>query len=181
MREIYKGPLQTDAGMFGMWDYEYYDSIVTYRDWEKYFLQEKSILQQIDAARFVPINIQSDGGFGFEARLGDETGEATLTQREEKYLVVSSETYLIKINSMVCFSGIEHVNKKIDSSNVGKYNIGKGDYEVVIHLIDWVSEPGMQKKDLKPKKGALPDFVILIHQIKKLKRNYCKDINTFPD
>ena len=74
---IIKKAVSTSSGMWGLWDYEEYRVVVTYEDWDALFCEDDAIKQQIAKAKFVPINIQSDGCFQFRVKIDE-----TLSSRE---------------------------------------------------------------------------------------------------
>jgi hypothetical protein len=150
--------LKTDSGMFGIWDENYFYDVIDYDSWEQELLEDNNICNRIKLGHLVPININSDGAFEFEIRVGDD---AELNVREKKYTLVSSEPYLFRSQGKLNISGIEFIEKDPDES-VGSLVIPSGSYQVYIHLIDWEDEPNSKESDGKPLKDALPDFLVLL-------------------
>jgi len=149
-----------------------------YDSWEKELLEEREIRRHIKAGDFVPIKINADGCFGCELRIGTSNTPVALTDREAKYCVVKSEPYLFVSSGTLCVSGIEHVHGTPDEP-VGVLKVPKGRYAVTVHLIGWDDEPGMKDKQGNPKKGALPDFVVLVNSEVKADRKYRAKVETF--
>lgn len=171
--------LTTDAGMHCIWDFSSFSSVIDFDSWEEHLLEDRDILQHIRKGSLVPININSDGTFEFEMRLGTSESPQQLTERERKHLVVSSEKYRLVSNGSVCISGIEYVCNNIDE-NIGELSIPRGTYSATVHLIAWDDEPNMKNSDGTPKNDALPDFVIIVNPVIDGEL-YRIDINTFPE
>lgn len=171
--------LVTDSGMHCIWDPFYFSNIDDYDSWERELLEDDDILQHIGKGKFIPINIHSDGVFEFEVRVGTTEFFERLTERERKYLVVSSEEYRFLSKGSVCISGIEHVGNDPDEYT-GCLAIESGEYSTIVHLIGWNDEPGMKEPDGTPKAEALPDFIIIMNPSTNSKE-YRVDLNTFPD
>jgi hypothetical protein len=162
----WKKTLATSSGMWGIWDYETYKNISNYDQWSRYFEEDNNIVQQIINNHFVPINIGSDGVFEFNIKMNEN-----LTDREKKYVIASSEPYLIKSNGILKISGIEYIDKNIREEQCISVKIEPSMYSVIIRLIDWKQEMGMVQSDGKPKKEALSDFIIEISE------NICQNKN----
>ncbi|MBT2639296.1 hypothetical protein [Bacillus sp. ISL-39] len=170
--------LTTDSGMHCVWDFSSFASVKDFDSWEEQLLEDRDILEHIRRGSLVPININSDGAFEFEMRIGTIESHQQLTERERKYLTVSSEKYRLVSNGSVCISGIEYVCNNLDE-NIGELRIPRGTYSATVHLIAWDDEPNMKKADGTPKNEALPDFVIIVNpEIDG--ESYRVDINTFP-
>jgi hypothetical protein len=171
--------LVTDSGMHCIWDPFYFSNISDYDSWEKNLLEDEDILQHIGRGMFVPINIHSDGAFEFEVRVGTSEAFQQLSERESKYLIISSEEYLFVSNGNLCISGIEYICNNPDEYT-GRLAIDRGDYSVIVHLIGWDDEPGMREPDGTPKAEALPDFIVIMNPSHNGKE-YRIDLNTFPN
>jgi hypothetical protein len=156
--QMLRKTLQTDSGMFGVWEDNYFLNIIDYDSWEKELLEDSDILNKVKLGHLVPININSDGVFEFEIRVGDS---AELSVREAKYKLVSSEPYLFRSQGSLNISGIEFIEKS-KCESVGSLVILPDIYQVVIHLIAWDDEPNSKDLNGEPSKGALPDFVVLV-------------------
>ncbi|GIF64742.1 hypothetical protein Ais01nite_27770 [Asanoa ishikariensis] len=153
--------LATDAGLFGLWSPTSFHDVVDYETWEAALLEDEDIVRHIAIGAFVPINIGGDGAYQFVARVGSMSAPAELTERERKYLIVTSEPYLFVATAGAVISGIEHVG---DDPDIGlRISLEPGRWQATVALIDWTAEPGQQDDDGAPKMGALPDFVVLIN------------------
>lgn len=150
---------RSDAGMFGLWRSHAFDQVVDQEAWEAQFGTDRAIQSRIVVGDFVPLNIQSDGSFQFVLRGGvDHEG---LTERELRYVAVSSDPYLLVSDGAVELGGIEAAGGgSIDERNV--FKLAAGRYRVVTHLVDWEAEPGSQLPDGSPADSALPDFIVEI-------------------
>ena len=164
MADKLRGSYATDSGMHCIWDPASFSAIHDYDTWETELLADKDIRRHIQAGHFVPVNIQSDGVFNIEVRVGSAEEPSALSDREAEYLVVSSEPYLFASNGALCVSGIEHVEGQ-PSDTVGSLDLASGEYAVTVHLIGWDEEPGMVAEDGTPKPEALPDFVVLVNPL----------------
>jgi hypothetical protein len=165
----------TGAGMLSLWDYSTYQHIENYDEWEKEFVEDVDIGRNIKNADFVPINIQSDGAFCVDLKLHEA---AKLSEREQKYLTVSSQPYLLKSKGKIALSGIETVGKA-PTENIKLIDLDPGDYVVQIHLIAWDDEPGSKGVDGKPTDKALPDFIVCITPSEGTIQSFRTDIETF--
>lgn len=169
--------LSTDSGMFGIWDPKSFKMIIDYDTWEKEFLEDNDILQHIIKGTFIPIYFHSDGAFEFEVRIGTKGNVQNLSDREKKYLVVSSECYKFKSNGELCLSGIEYIERNPDE-NVAHLAISKGEYSAIINIIAWDDEEGMKEEDGTPTPDALPDIIIIMNPIME-EISYRIDVETF--
>ena len=167
----------TDAGMWALWDPNHFAQIIDYDSWEDMLLEDDDIRQHVKEGKFVPIYIRSDGCFGFCIRIA-ERGGASLTCREQSFLVVSSENYLFVSEGEIYFSGIEHVGMPIDDGVV-RISLPAGRYEATIHMLDWKAEAGSQSEDGRPTANALPDFLIIIKPEKMFRAPYRMEVLTF--
>jgi len=173
MNNNFKLDLGTDAGMLALWDYDHFSHIDDYDKWEESICEDEDILEHIKNSRFVPINL-GDGGFGLDLRINQNT---TLTDRENKYLLVSSRAYKLRVENFICVSSLENVGSEV--SDTQKFKIESGTYTVIAHLIDWTQEDGAFDKDGQPSSNALPDLIIFIHKESELQKSYCLDLETF--
>jgi hypothetical protein len=169
----------TDAGMLCIWNPSAFGMIDDYDSWEKELLEDSDIIRHIKSGNLVPVNIGSDGCWGIEVRVGTSGAPEVLTDRESKYVVVSSEPYLLVSNGSLCISGLEHVHGQPGDS-VGVFKVPKGQYAVTVQLIGWDDEPGMKDKKGNPKKDALQDFVILVNSTSAGSGKYRTKVETFP-
>lgn len=168
-----KAVVKTASGMLAMWDAEPFEDVVDYDSWESELCLDDDIRRHVQAGNLVPINIESDGAFEVLVRYG--TAPA-LTQREVEHLVVMSEPYLLVSSGDVRLSGIEGVGWADDAVELA---VGEGEHEVVLHIIDWHSEPGSTTEDGKPSPQALPDFVVLVSPTSENGGPYRDEIVTF--
>ena len=152
----------TDAGMLALWSPENFHNITDYDSWERELLDEADISRHIEQGAFVPINIQSDGAYQCVVRAASSGVPATLSNRERRYLVVSSEPYLFRSRDTVAICGIEHISRSPEEP-AAFFALPAGDWAVTVHLIDWPSEPGAISPDGNPTSTALSDFVILLN------------------
>jgi hypothetical protein len=152
-------PVRTDAGLLGLWQPGHFAD-VTEDNWDDRVAEDAALLQHIEAGAFVPVNIESDGSWQFTVRIGDPV--EPLSDRERRYLTVSSEPYLLVAEGETALSGLERVGRDLDDDEVTVLPTEAGRYAVTIHMIDWMDEPGMVDDNDEPREGALPDFVIEI-------------------
>lgn len=169
-----KAVVKTASGMLALWDAEPFAGIVDYDSWEAALCLDEDIEEHVRAGDLVPINIESDGAFEVLVRYGNEP---VLTEREIEHLVVSSEPYLLVSSGEVRLSGVEDIGWVAD---VVALAIGEGEYEVVLHIIDWHAEPGSTTEDGKPAPHALPDFVALVCAASEVGGPYRTELTTFP-
>jgi hypothetical protein len=179
MSQKLRGDFWTDAGMLCTWSPSAFRMIDDYDSWEKELLEDSDIRRHIKSGNLVPVNIGSDGCWGVEVRVGTPDKPEVLTDREARYLVVSSESYRLVSNGSICVSGIEYVHGQPEEL-VGVLKVPKGQYAVTVQLIGWEDEPGMKDKKGNPKKDALPDFVILLNSVLAESRKYRTKVETFP-
>lgn len=173
---MYKKDLSTGCGMFGLWDYEAYKNIDDYDKWEPLFCEDEDIEKQIERKHFVPVNIHSDGCFGFVLKIDDE-----LNEREQKYVCVKSEEYLLKTSGKVVLSGIEHIDGGVKDNKAVIIDVPAGNYSVTVHLISWEDEEGAYLDNGEINPNALPDFVILLKSNANTDKLYRESINTFSE
>src|SRR5215218_2852336 len=83
----------TDAGMCALWNPQRFTTIVDYDTWARELSADDAILRHLRHGDLVPLNLGFDSGFGVTVRLGP-LRTAVLTERETRYLVVSSDPYL---------------------------------------------------------------------------------------
>lgn len=163
-----KKVLYTNSGMFGLWDHRNFTSIVDYDSWENELLEDKDLVDKIISGTFAPININSDGAFEFEIRIGST---AKLNPRELNYLIVSSEPYLFASSGSLNASGIEFIEKE-PSEEIISLDVPSGHYQMIVNLIAWDEEPGMTNEKGDPASGALPDFIVLVQPVNDRMPNY---------
>jgi hypothetical protein len=175
--EVINQAISTDAGMFAIWDSAAFTHILDYDAWEAELSEDEDILKHIQIGKFIPINIQSDGGFQFVVRIGNAENFENLNARESQYIVVSSESYLFDNEGNAFISGFEHISGD-HLENLPNFSLDKGRYVVNIHMLDWETEPGSTDENGQPTANALPDFLILINP-ETVPINYRQKILTF--
>lgn len=151
--------VSTGAGMFGIWQPEYFAGVTSLDEWEDEVSEDAALLRHIEAGVFVPINIGGDGAFQFTVRHGGLAGG--LTERESRYRLVSSRPYLLIAKGHTALGGLEAVGRYTGVDPV-VLPTAPGRYAVTIHLIDWSAEPGAADPDGEPTANALSDFAIEI-------------------
>jgi hypothetical protein len=152
----------TDAGMLALWDPRRFTGVVDYDNWDRQLGEHEDIARHIRTGALVPINIRSDGAFGVLVRIGGLGELAHLTEREDRYRLVTSDAYLFHSSGRLWLSGIEDVGAEPGPETV-RYDLPEGRYSVVIHLIAWEDEPGSVNEDGTPSESALSDFVALVN------------------
>lgn len=177
MNEDINRTFATGSGMLAAWSPQHFREITDYDSWERELLEDEDITRHIREGAFVPINIQSDGAFQCVVRVGGSGVSATLSEREKRYLVVSSQPYLFRSDGTLAISGIEYVAGSPEES-VASIPLPRGDWAVTVHLIDWPGEPGARSADGTPASTALSDFVVLLNPVTAETR-YRTSLDTF--
>lgn len=173
---MYKKDLHTASGMWGLWNYNTYKHIDDYDKWESLFCEDENIVKQIESHNFVPIYIFEDGCRSFTIRIDEEVSE-----RENRYVCVQSEEYLLKSTGKIVVSGIDEINKEISSNSAIELDVQGGYYSVKIYLLAWDEEPGAYLENGEISPDALSDFVVIIKSNANLEREYRTRINTFSE
>ncbi len=168
----------TDAGMHALWNPSRFTGITDYQSWEDALLEDDDIAGHIRARHLVPISVGGDGAFQFLVRIAAPGQAATLTSREEQYLLASSQPYLYLSDGSAHLTGIEHISAT-PGPGTAALPIPAGPRSVTIHLIDWDSEPGARDADGKPAATALPDFVVLINPERTASSSYRTRLQAF--
>lgn len=173
---MYKQNLNTDSGMWGLWDYETYRDVDDYDKWDSLFCEDVDIEEQIKRNTFVPINIQEDGCYSFTVRIDEE-----LSDREKKYICVKSDEYLFKSSGKTILSGIENIDTNVKADDAIIIDLLEGFYSVQVYLISWDEELGayLDNGDINP--DALSDFVVLVKSKAEKEKSYRLEINTFSE
>jgi hypothetical protein len=162
MDDLLRRVIATDSGMVALWEPQRFYSVTDYGAWERELLEDADISRHIQQGAFVPINIHADGAYDCAIRNGSDSMPATLSDREHRYLTVSSEPYLFRSNGTLAISGLEHIGRSPGDS-ASFLALSGGNWAATIHLIDWTQEPGAKSHDGKPSKTALPDFIVLLN------------------
>lgn len=149
----------TSAGMFALWRLSRFAEVTELDDWEDEVADEESLVEAIEEGALVPVNIGGDGAYEFTVRGVRALG--SLSEREERFHLVSSQPYLLVSDGLVGLGGLEAVGEYTGADRL-EIPLAPGRYAVQVHLIDWKAEPGSLGADGKPTENALGDFVIEI-------------------
>jgi hypothetical protein len=168
--------VSTDAGMLAVWNPRQFATIVDYDTWERELLEDKNILRHVRDGNLVPINIGRDFAAGVTVRI-EPLAYPKLSEREARYLFLSSEPYLYVSDGGMCVSGFESIDRDPDPSRV--ISIAPGRYQVTIHMLDWDDEPGAKDGSGRPTANALSDFLILVSPEPTPNSVYRVELETF--
>lgn len=164
--------LSTDAGMWAVWDRQTFQHITGYEEWEDELGEDKDILRHIASGAFVPIYIRADGAAEFTLRV---SRNPSLTDREQKYLFLKSDSYLLETEDSCALSAIEEIGHEPERAI--RFKLPPGIYTVRVHMLDWNAECKDQGMD--PSSGVtLPDYVILISPATE-RTGYRQKLDTF--
>lgn len=166
----------TSAGLFGVWRASAFDHVNELDQWEDEVAEESALKRQISAGAFVPISIGGNGVFQVAVRGVGAPGN--LSDREQSYLLFSSEAYLIVSDGVLELGGLEAVGNYADVEKV-ELPLDSGSYAAVVHLVDWQAEPGGRGADGTPSAGALPDFIVEIFADVHGELKYRAKVDTF--
>ena len=173
---MYRKNIATGCGMWALWDFETYKAIDDYDKWEPLFCEDEDIQKQVETSNFVPVYIHSDGVCSFEVKI-----DGSLSEREQKYVCVSSEKYLLHSNGKVFLSGIDDIGGSVSESGAIALPLEAGYYAVTVHLLSWNEEPGAYLEDGSVSPDSLPDFVVIIESGAAPDGEYRKTIETFDE
>jgi hypothetical protein len=148
----------TSAGMCALWDPEQFTHVIDLDTWEDEVAEDAALVRKMEQAVFVPLNAGGDGAFQVVIRGGQDN--AALSERESRYVLVSSQPYLLGSRGTVELGGLESIGGGPDR-NVIRIPVEAGRYSVVVHLIDWKAESGALTADGRPSENALPDFLVI--------------------
>jgi hypothetical protein len=162
MDDKIRGLFSTASGMLALWEPGHFQQITDYLSWESELCEDEDILRHIQEGAFVPLNIQADGAFECEVRVGNVERPSAISSRELPYLTVSSEPYFFRSRGRLAISGLEHIGAEPGKA-AAFLALGIGDWAVTVHLIEWTSEPGALGEDGKPTPSAMADFVVLLN------------------
>lgn len=179
MPDQIEGTVATNAGMFLLWSPEQFKSVVDYDTWEAELLEDEDIARHIASGSAVPINIGSDGAFTMLVRIGREGEPASLTERERRHLVVSSEPYLLVSSGRAALTGLEDVRSDPYPEAL-TFPLPPGRWIATVHIIAWDEEPGAKDAAGNPTLNALPDFVVLLMPETGPPVSYRQEVMTFP-
>jgi hypothetical protein len=166
----------TSAGLCGLWQPEAFSQVTDLDTWEDEVAEDSALVRQIRAGGFVPINVGGSGAF--QVALRGRSAETTLSDRQTRYRLVSSEPYLLVSHGDLELGGLESVGSYSGAPKV-HIPLAEGSYSVVVHLLDWKAEPGSTDADGKPAADALPDFVVEISYALPAGSAYRSKVETF--
>lgn len=166
--------LFTHRGMWSLWDYEHFKNITSIEEFENTFKNLEDIEKHVKLNKFVPIHVHTNGEFQFRVKINEK-----LDKREKKYVSANSGTYLFEASGKTYLSGIELIDNIVFENEVIELDLEKGFYEVEINLVEWDKEPGMRLEDGSSAPDALPDFIVEIRNVDKLKKHYKTSVDTF--
>lgn len=149
----------TSAGLFGVWRASAFAYVSELEQWEDEVAETSNLERQISSGAFVPINIGGNGAFQITVRGVEFPG--SLSEREQSYLLASSEPYLLISDGVLELGGLEAVGNYSGAEKV-EIQLDSGRYAVVVHLVDWQAEPGSREPHGEPASDALPDFIVEI-------------------
>ena len=125
----------TDAGMLALWSGAAFDAVDSYEDWESKV--NERLDEAIAPGEMVPVGIQGDGAFAVRVA----TAPSGLTDREQRFAVVTSDPYLLSTPGGQTFlTGVESVGD-CDNAPSGLV-LAPGRYAVRVTLVAWDDEPG---------------------------------------
>ena len=162
MAETVSGVVRTDAGMCALWSPASFHGVTDYGTWERGLLDDADIARHVRAGSVVPINIGSDGTFAVRVRAASGQENAVPTEREARFVLVSSEPYLFESQGGAFVSGLEQICRDPGPPALS-VPIGPGRWAVTVHLVDWEAEPGSKEPSGQPAPDALPDFLVLVN------------------
>jgi hypothetical protein len=166
----------TNAGLCGLWQPERFLHITGLDAFEDEVADDSALERHIRAGAFVPINVGGDGAFQVELRGVESPGN--LNSREQAYLLVSSEPYLLISEGSLELGGLEAVGSYSGAEKI-QVPLDAGRYSVVVHLIDWEAEPGGRDERGDPSASALPDFIVEIFEERPGELKYRSKVETF--
>ncbi|GGI45904.1 hypothetical protein GCM10010932_11920 [Agromyces flavus] len=145
----------TGAGMLALWDTSAFEDVDGYDAWEERV--NERLPDAIRAGELVPVNIRFDGAYGVRVVVAPDE----LTEREQRYAIVTSDHYLLVIaGATACLSGLESVGDPSEAPL--SVPLVAGRYAVRTTLVAWDEEPDSKGPDGRPTSTALPDFVVRI-------------------
>lgn len=159
------GFFDTRVGVLCLWDHAAFAHISDWLTWEQELLEDWDIERHIQLGNLVPVTTNSPGSYHLMARAGTETVPASLSKREQTYLLYTSTPYRLKTKGVVCLGALEDVGGESPPQGC-MLQIPPGEYQVTVHWIRWDHEPGAQTMEGLPAPGALPDFLLLINPLK---------------
>lgn len=146
----------TSAGMCALWQPEHFAHVTDLDMWEDDVAEDAALVRHMERGAFVPLNVGGDGAFQIAVRGG--LSGAELSDREARYVLVSSKPYLLDSHGSVALGGLESVGGALRQDSI-VFPVEAGRYSVTVHLLDWKAEPGSLTPDGDPSPSALPDFL----------------------
>ena len=147
-----RATLRTDAGMHVVWDRAHFATVINYDTWSAELEDDRDILRHVEAGHLVPVYIHSDGAFAFTVR-ADPTAMPSLSEDEERRVVIRSGRYRLISQGHLDVSGIEHVNER-PSKEVATMDLPAIPFDVIVNLMDY--------DDVPTKAAHHPDFIITV-------------------
>ena len=169
--------LITDAGMLALWAPEPFAGVTDHETWAAELSGDDDLTRHIAAGHLVPLNVGSDGAYGVAVRAGSVPEPATLTEREFRYLYLTSEPYLFVSPGRAIVSGIEHVSG--DATAGLEVPVPAGRWSVTVSVLDWELEPDAVDARGRPVASALPDFAVLLNPERGSAATYRTSLYTF--
>lgn len=163
--------LRTSAGLCAVWQPEHFSAVTDFDVWEDEVAEDVALVRHIDAGALVPLNVGGDGAFQVVVRAGG------LTEREARYVIVSSDPYLLISQGVIEFGGLESIGTHLGGAFSAPLAAGR--YAVTVHMIDWEAEPGGMTDEGGPSENALPDLVVEVRPESE-GLDYRKAVTTFP-
>jgi hypothetical protein len=167
----------TDAGMLALWAPEPFAGVTDEDTWDAELLEDEDLTRHIAAGHLVPLNVGSDGTYGVVVRVGSVSEPAALTEREFRYLYLTSEPYLLVSSGRAVVSGIEHVSG--DAATGLAVAVPAGRWSVTVSVLDWELEPDAVDAGGRPASFALPDFAVLLNPERGSAATYRTSLYTF--
>jgi hypothetical protein len=172
-----RSALVTDAGMLALWAPEPFAGVTGHDAWEAELLEDEDLTRHIAAGHLVPLNVGADGAYGVAVRTGSVSEPAMLTEREFRYLYLTSEPYLLVSSGRAVVSGIEHVSG--DARYGHAVAVPAGRWSVTVSVLDWELEPDAVDVRGRPAPSALPDFAVLLNPERGSAATYRTSLYTF--
>jgi hypothetical protein len=168
----------TDAGSCALWDPEAFEDIVDEGAWEDDPFDDDALRRYIRAGHYVPVSVGADGTYEVLVRVGTTAAPAALTDRERRYLIATSEPYLlVTTGGGACYSNAETVAVPVEAA--GHVPLPVGRWSVTVHEIDNMEEPGQLDAAGNLAATALPGFVLLIDPAPDTAGDHRTEFQTF--
>jgi hypothetical protein len=168
----------TDAGIVAVWSPAGFAPISDYDSWEAALLDDDDIIEHIACGSLVPICIGADGAWRLIVRWAVPTHRAELTDRERRYVMVTSEPYLFVSDGVAVVCGYEKIDND-PGHELPRLHIPPGRYAVTIHLVDWEAEAGACDEDGHASAEVLADFIVLLNPEPEPAPDYRSKVQSF--